>query len=83
MTLQFSSRAQNPASPEYCDRMLGGYNTTVLMVADPGDFTGSAEAKYYIANLEVHSHSCHNSCMEYFQRPCIQCQSEQSSIQMF
>lgn len=32
---------------------MGGYNTTVLMVADPGNFTGSAEAKYYIQNLEV------------------------------
>ena len=46
-------RAQAPASTDYCDKTVGGYNTTVLMVADPGDFTGSAEAKYYIANLEV------------------------------
>lgn len=44
---------QIQASAEYCDKILGGYNTTVLMVADPGSFTGSAEAKYYIQNLEV------------------------------
>jgi hypothetical protein len=25
---------------------MGGENVTVLMVADPGDFSGSAEAKY-------------------------------------
>lgn len=44
---------QTQSSADYCDSMVGGYNTTVLMVADPGDFTGSAEAKYYLQNLEV------------------------------
>ena len=42
-----------PGTKEYCHGIMGGYNTTVLMVADPGNFTGSAEAKYYIQNLEV------------------------------
>ena len=46
-------RAQIQGSTAQCDTLVGGYNTTVLMVADPGSFTGSAEAEYYIANLEV------------------------------
>ncbi len=48
---------QIQGSAEYCDKIIGGYNTTVLMVADPGSFTGSAEAIYYIQNLEVLSGS--------------------------
>jgi hypothetical protein len=44
---------QSKADDATCTSLVGGYNTTVLMVADPGDFTGSAEAKYYNENLEV------------------------------
>lgn len=46
-------RAQMHASHEECISLLGGYNVTILMVADPGDASGTAEAKYYIENLEV------------------------------
>lgn len=49
---QATVSGQVQASEDYCNKVIGGYNTTVLMVADPGSFTGSAEAKYYIQNLE-------------------------------
>ena len=48
-------RAQMTSSNQQCMSLLGGYNTTILMVADPGSFSGTAEAKYYIANLEASS----------------------------
>ena len=56
--LCFACSAQVQGSNDYCDKVVGGYNTTVLMVADPGSFTGSAEAKYYIQNLEASSPPC-------------------------
>lgn len=43
---------QSKTDDATCSKLVGGYNTTVLMVADPGDFSGSAEAKYYLQNLE-------------------------------
>ncbi|GAQ84464.1 hypothetical protein KFL_001900070 [Klebsormidium nitens] len=38
-----------PVDP--CFASLGGNNVTVLMVADPGSFSGSAEAKYLELNM--------------------------------
>ena len=51
--MRISCSAQAKFDDATCTSLVGGYNTTVLMVADPGDFSGSAEAKYYNENLEV------------------------------
>lgn len=52
MTTSFRSQVRAQSTTQSCEDLVGGYNTTVLMVADPGSFSGSAEAKYYLANLE-------------------------------
>ncbi|DBA88459.1 TPA: hypothetical protein ACH3X2_004945 [Trebouxia sp. C0005] len=40
------------SSQPVCMSMLGGSNVSLVMVADPGDFTGTGEAVHYLANLQ-------------------------------
>ncbi|KAK9866626.1 hypothetical protein WJX84_004816 [Apatococcus fuscideae] len=51
LTLVTEGRAQ-PVSADTCEEALGGTNVTVLLVADIGTFTGTAEGFYYSQALQ-------------------------------
>ncbi|MEW5317715.1 MAG: hypothetical protein WDW38_008994 [Sanguina aurantia] len=43
--------ASTASAAENCAKIFGGNSVTVLMVADPGSFSGNAEGKHFLASL--------------------------------